>query len=42
MEFLGMCKRKKTTEELINCPIKKMEEIRQSRKMTQEAHWKQY
>jgi hypothetical protein len=42
MEFLGMCKKKKTTEELINDPIKKMEDIRAQRKMTQEAHWKKY
>lgn len=42
MEFLGMCRRKKTAEEERNDPIKRMEEIRAQRKMTQEAHWKNY
>lgn len=42
MEFLGMTRKKKTPEELRDDPIKKMELIRNQRKMTQEAHWNQY
>ena len=42
MEFLGMSRKKKTVEEERNDPIKKMEDTRKNRKLTQETHWKRY
>ena len=42
MEFLGMTRKKKTHEEERNDPIKKMELIRQERKLIQENNWKRY
>jgi len=42
MEFLGMSRKKKTPEEMLNDPIKKMEQTLLERKKIQEGNMKQY
>ena len=42
MEFLGMKRKKKTPEELINDPIRKMTATQQERKKIQQGNMKSY
>lgn len=42
MEFLGMKRKKKTPEELMNDPIKKMTAMQLERKKVQEGNMKSY
>jgi hypothetical protein len=42
MEFLGMCRKKKTPIELLNDPIKKMEDTMKERRDVRRSHLAQY
>ena len=42
MEFLGMSRKKKTPEEMLNDPIKKMEQTLLERKKIQDGNMKAY
>lgn len=42
MEFLGMCPKKKTPEELMHDPSKKMLETMQERRDVRQSHLDQY
>lgn len=42
MEFLGMCRKKKTTEELIRDPSTKMIQTMKERRDVRQSHLNQY